>query len=122
MEFIHILWQNLTGQWMLLLWILPACVLAHKGQRLKISLFIVLLAVVLQLQVEVIQSTGFDKGFTGWVDISIFKRGLVVHSIFIALFTLLSYISPRTRSIIYLAAALSLFFMSFFVSSLVMLV
>lgn len=122
MEYIHLLWQNLTGEWMLLLWIPLACFVAHKGQRLKIALFILLLSFVLQLQVEVIESTGFTKGFTGLVDIGLFQRGIVIHSIFIALFMLLSYLSPRTRSEIYLAAALSLFFMSFFLSSLVMLI
>ena len=80
------------------------------------------MAIVLQLQVQIIESTGFAKGFTGWVDIGLFQRGVVIHSIFIALFMLLSYLSPRTRSEIYLAASLSLFFMSFFISSLAMLI
>jgi hypothetical protein len=122
MQFLHILWQNLTNDWILLLWIPVALVIVHKGQHIKIVFFILLVSFVLKLQVELIQSTGFAKGFTGWIDMGIFQRGAIVHSVFIALFILLSYLSPRTKTPIYLAASLSLFFMSFFASSLFMLI
>lgn len=121
MDTIHALWQSLTQDWLLLIWIPVAVVIVHKGQRLKIGAFIIVISILLRLQVELVQSTGFAKGFTGLIDMSLEKRGLIVHSIFIALFLLLSYLSPNTKGAIYLAASLSLFFMSFFLSSIFML-
>jgi hypothetical protein len=121
MDTIHALWQSLTQDWLLLIWIPVSVLIVHKGQRLKIGAFIIVISILLRLQVELVQSTGFAKGFTGLIDMSLEKRGLIVHSIFIALFLLLSYLSPNTKGAIYLAASLSLFFMSFFLSSIFML-
>ena len=122
MDILHALWQSLTQDWLLLIWIPVSVLIVHKGQRLKVAGFVIVLSILLRLQVELMQSTGFAKGFTGLIDMSLEKRGLIVHSIFIALFLLLSYLSPNTKGAIYLAASLSLFFMSFFLSSIFMLV
>lgn len=122
MAALHSLWQMFTQDWVLLGWIVPAMIIVHKGQHLKALLFIIVLSVVLRLQVEVMQSMGFTRGFTGFIEWGIERRGLITHSIFIALFLLLSYLSPNTKGPIYLAASLSLFFMSFFLSSLFMIV
>lgn len=122
MILLHIIWQELTSDWLLLFWIPFSFFAVHKGQRLKVSGFILLLSVLLRLQVELMQSIGFIKGFTGMINMDLEMRGLIIHSVFIAIFLLLSYLSPRTKGAIYLAASLSLFFMSFFVSSLFMMV
>lgn len=119
---LHEIWHSLTDHWLLLFWIPVALFIVHKGQRLKSSGFILLLALLLNLQIDLMHSTGFAKGFTGFIKMDLEQRGLIVHSIFIALFLLLSYLSPRTKGAIYLAASLSLFFMSFFISSIFMMV
>lgn len=122
MTFIHNLWQTLTTDWILLFWIPVGALIVHRGQRWKVGLFALLLAFVLRLQVDVMQSFGFAKGFTGFVDIGAAQRGVVIHSVFIALFILISYLSPQTKGPIYLAASLSLFFMSFFLSCFIMMI
>jgi hypothetical protein len=94
----------------------------HKGQRLKALAFVLLCMVVMRLQIEIVHSFGFDKGFTGLMTSSLYHRGLVVYGIFTSLYLLLSWLSPGTRGAIYLAASLSIFFMAFTVSSILMII
>ena len=108
--------------WLDLLWLPVAMLIVHKGQKLK-SLFFVLICIAsLRLQMELMASTGYNYGFTGWFEMSSFHRGLIVYALFIALFLLLSHLSPFTKGAIYLAASLSIFFMAFIVSSFIMIV
>ncbi len=107
--------------WLDVLWVFLAPLLVHKGQRLKAVAFMLLCMITLRLQVEIIQSTGFQNGFTGLIDWSLMTRGFIVYGFFSALYLLLSYFSPYTRGPIYLAASLSIFFMAFTVSFIVLI-
>lgn len=111
----------LAYQWLDAVWIPVAALMVHQGQKIKAVVFVLGCMVAMRLQVELIQSTGFTKGVLGLIDMPLFQRGLLVYSLFIVLFIALSYFSPGTRGVIYLAASISLFFMAFFVGSVVML-
>lgn len=113
---------DLAQNWIDLLWLPVAVLVVHPPQRVKAAAFVVLCAVVMRLQVQIIESTGFDTGFTGWIESSSHMRGLMVYSVFIMLYLILSYFSPETRGAIYLAASLSLFFMAFVASTIVMVI
>lgn len=108
--------------WPDLLWLPVAALIVHKGQKLKALFFVFVCVASLRLQMELIQSTGFTKGLTGWVQMSSFQRGLLVYAIFIAGYLLLSYLSPYTKGPIYLAASLSIYFFAFIASSFVMMI
>jgi hypothetical protein len=108
--------------WLDAVWVPIAALSVHRGQRLKAMAFVALCMVVMRLQIEIVQSTGFNNGFTGLWDASLYHRGLITYSIFIMLYLLLSYLSPYTKGVIYLAASITIFFMAFVVSSFVMLV
>lgn len=112
----HIFVEN----WLDVIWIPIAAISVHPGQRLKAMGFVILCMTVMRLQIEIIQSTGFKTGFTGFWDASLYHRGLMTYSIFIMIYLLLSYFSPYTRGVIYLAASISIFFMAFVVSSFVL--
>lgn len=109
-------------QWLDVVWLALAPLLVHKGQRLKAMAFMIICMVTLRLQVEIIQSTGFKNGFTGLIDLGLMARGFIVYGIFSGLYLLLSYLSPYTRGPIYLAASLTIFFMAFTVSSIVLII
>lgn len=108
-------------QWLDLVWLLIAPVLVHPGQRLKVLGFVFVCLLMLRLQVELAETMGFAKGVTGWFTWAPMFRGYVVYGIFIALFLLLSYFSPRSGAI-YLAASLTIFFMAFLVSTIVLII
>ena len=122
MEEFHTYWAFYIDEWVLTAWVIPALLFTHSEQKIKASFFVLLLALVLKLQVEMMGSLGFQKGFTGFVPFTAEARGLFVHSFFILLLIGISIFSKHTRPIIYLAACLSLFFLSFFLSSFIMLI
>lgn len=109
-------------EWPDLLWIPVAMLIVHKGQRIKALFFILICVAALRLQMGIMASTGYNYGFSGWFEMTSFNRGLIVYSVFIAAYLLLSYLSPFTRGAIYLAASLSIFFMAFIVSSFLMII
>lgn len=108
--------------WLDSVWILIAPLIVHKGQRLKAIAFMLLCMIVLRLQVEIVESTGYDLGFTGLLDWPLMVRGYVIYGFFASLYLLLSFLSPFTRGAIYLAASLTIFFMAFTVSSIVLII
>lgn len=105
-----------------ILWIPLTLLIVHKKQRLSACAYMLLCMLVLRLQIEIVQDTGFEKGFTGLLDWPLMYRGYVVYGIFNFLYLLLSHYSPYTKGIIYLAASLSIFFMAFTVSCVVLII
>ena len=95
------------------IWIPITLFVVHKKQRIKAVLFVLACMFSLRLQAEMIKLTGFNQGFTGFLESDVFHRGQVFYSICIGVFLILSYYSPRTRGVIYMAASLSIFFMAF---------
>ncbi len=111
---------SLFLNWIDVLWIPAAFFIVHKNQRIKAILFILACMFSLRLQAEMIQLTGFTTGFMGILDGDVFRRGLIFYGICIALYLVLSYYSPHTKGAIYMAASLSIFFMAFVGSTLLM--
>ncbi len=109
-------------EWLDTLWIPLALLFVHKGQKLKAAAFIIVSMIVMRLQIQIFESIGGPKGITGWIDTPLMVRGYLIYGFFFLLFLILSYFSPRTRGVIYLAASLSIFFMAFTVSSIVLMI
>ncbi len=122
MQTLQTLFQIFAAGWLDLLWLPVAAAIVHRGQKLKALFFVAVCIATLRLQMEIMESTGFTKGFTGWFEMSSFQRGMIVYGIFIGLYLLLSYLSPYTKGPIYLAASLSIYFMAFTASSFLMIV
>lgn len=112
--------QIYIREWADLTWLPLALLIVHKGQKIKACAFIIVCMIVMRLQIETFQSIGLSKGVTGFFDWSLIHRGYAVYGVFTLLFLILSYLSPYTRGPIYMAASLSIFFMAFTVSSIVL--
>lgn len=110
------------GTWADATWLLLVPFAVHKGQLVKAIAFVAVCMIVMRLQIEIVQSFGFDQGFTGLMTSSLYHRGLLVYGIFTGLYLLLSWLSPGTKGAIYLAASLSIFFMAFTISSILMII
>jgi hypothetical protein len=114
-------WGHLfVWEWLDLTWFPLALLIVHKGQKFKACAFIAVCMLVMRLQIQTFEMMGLSKGVTGLVDWPLIFRGYSVYGAFIGLFLILSYFSPLTRGPIYLAASLSIFFMAFAVSSIVL--
>ena len=121
LEMFHQWGPIFVRDWLDATWIPIALILVHKGQRLKACAFVIICMMVMRLQIQIFDQMGFAKGITGLIDWPLIIRGYAVYGVFISLFIILSYFSPFTRGAIYLAASLSIFFMAFTVSSIVLI-
>ncbi len=102
--------------WLDLLWIPAALIALHEGQRLKAVLFVLACAIMLRLQIQLMEEVGYPDGFLGLMSTDLYTRGLITYSVFILLFFLLSYFSPRVNQFVFVAASISTFIGAFCVS------
>lgn len=113
-------WETFLFNHIDLLWVPVALLCLHKGQRLKASLFVLMCAFVMRLQIELMESIGYGRGFFGFINTPLYVRGLITYSVFILGLFILSHFSPKTDSFVYIAASITIFIAAFCVSSLVM--
>ena len=113
-------WGAILFNYIDLAWVPVALVCLHKGQRLAGVLFVLTCAFGLRLQVELMQSIGYPRGFFHLMDAPLFLRGLVTYSAFILFFLILAYFSPRSDRFVMIAASITVFIAAFCVSSLIM--
>lgn len=107
-------------QWIDLLWLPVGLFTVHQGQRVLTAIFMLTCILSMRAQVELMQSFGKPGGFTGILQAGAYERGLVVYGIVFTLFLILAYFSPRTKGVIFLAALLTIYILSFCLSMLVM--
>lgn len=107
-------------QWIDFAWVPLAFAAVHRGHRLMAASFAALCLGTLRLQVELMEESGYPRGFTGFLDWPALLRGQAVYSAVIALFLLLAVFSPRTRREVVLAAMLVLYVFAFCISMTVM--
>lgn len=125
METITIFWQNywpIFYSWCDILWLPALLFVVHKPQRLLAAGYVVFCMIMLRLEVGFINEMGFTNGLTGFITMQAFSRGLIVFSIGSLIFGGLSYVSPRTKGSIYLAASITVFFTSSLISFIVMFI
>lgn len=113
---------SLLYQWIDLLWLPVGMVAVHKGQRLKTAIFMLVSILTLRVQVELMDSINAPHGFTGLWDWDAYQRGLLVYGIVFALFLILAYFSARTQGIVFFAATLTVYILTFCLSMLVMVI
>lgn len=113
-------WGSVLFNYIDLLWVPVALLCLHKGQRLKAVLFVLTCAFALRLQIELMESIGYGRGFFRLIDASLYIRGMVAYSVFILGFFIMSHFSPKTDSFVYVAASITIFIAAFCVSSLIM--
>lgn len=114
--------MDIVYQWMDLIWLPLGLFIAHnRQQRLMVSAFFISCMMMMRLQVEVMQSINYTHGLAGILTSGVFERGMVVYSIFYLLYLVLVHFSPGSRGAVFFAASISIFFMAFFISSIIML-
>jgi hypothetical protein len=110
----------LLYQWIDLLWVPVALFMTHKGHRVMGMAFVLSCVFTLRLQVELMDSIGFPDGILGLIHADAFKRGLIVWGILIGLFLLLARLSPNAFYAVFMAAALTIYFLAFTASTVLM--
>jgi hypothetical protein len=106
-----------------LIWLPIAALVVHKHQRLWAFFFVILCAVSMRLQIELVYSTGSTNGFIPFLfDSDVKLRATLIYGVFCALFLLLMAASPRSPWSVLLSASIGVYFLAFVVSMIVMVV
>ncbi len=109
-------------QWIDFLWLPMAYAVVNKQHRFYAIGFVLCCIFALRLEYELLETMDLTNGFTSWIAMSPYLRGLMVYSLAIMAFLMLSHFSQRTHGVIYMAAALSVFITTFIISITVMVI
>jgi hypothetical protein len=104
-------------QYIDLLWVPVALICGHGMQKIKATIFVLCCALMMRLQIQMMNELGYPDGFFNVWDAPLYTRGLLTYSVFILIFMILSYYSPRTNGFVYVAASISVFIAAFCVST-----
>lgn len=104
--------MQILFQWLDFLWLPLGLVCVRKDQRLWVAGFIFMSMIMMRLQVELMDWTGFSHGFLGLLNWSAHMRGLAVYSFFYMLYLLWAIFSPFAKNTILMAGSISVFFMA----------
>ncbi|MCC6598734.1 MAG: hypothetical protein IT559_08095 [Alphaproteobacteria bacterium] len=107
-------------QWIDLIWLPLAFFVSQKHQRLWVMSFFISCMFMMRLQAELVESTGHPNGFLNITSIDVLTRGIMVYSLFYAIYLVLLLFSPYSKGVMLMAASLSLFFTALFTSMIVM--
>jgi len=103
-----------------LMWIALVPLLVKKRLWIKTILFILACIIVLRFQVELMEVIGFADGLLNFIHYPLLDRGMITYGVFIALFLILTHFSQDEDAYVFMAAAISVFFGAFIVSSIVL--
>ncbi|MBN8520354.1 MAG: hypothetical protein J0L77_00460 [Alphaproteobacteria bacterium] len=103
-----------------LLWVPVAALVAQGTNRIRAVFFVLACAVMLRLQIQMMNELGFPYGIFKIGDMPLYTRGVLVYSFFIMIFMILTYFSPRVDGYIYMGASISIFITAFCIASGVM--
>ncbi|NCC22718.1 MAG: hypothetical protein EOM26_09700 [Alphaproteobacteria bacterium] len=107
--------------WIDLIWLPLTWFVVVKEHRFYALGFVLACIFSLRLQYELLVTMhAEEEGLFGIIAMDPFARGLVTYGFFVFGFLVLSHYSPRTGGVIYMAAAISLYFAAFIVSMLFM--
>lgn len=112
--------MDIVYQWIDLIWLPIALFVVQKEQRHWVCGFFISCILMMRMQVEVMQSIGYETGLMNLLGSNVYDRGLVIYSIFYMLYLVLAHFSPNARGPMLMAASISIFFMAFFTSTFIM--
>lgn len=103
-----------------LIWLPMAWFIAKREQRFLALACIVSCMAMMRMLSELMDSIHYPQGILGLVSLPVLYRGIILYSLFYALYLILVHYSPRTKGAVFLAASISVFFITSFTFALVM--
>ncbi|MBX2834732.1 MAG: hypothetical protein KTR28_07145 [Micavibrio sp.] len=112
--------MSLILNWIDFLWLPILLLLVEKKQRLLVAGMFLSCALMMRMQVELIEWTGHTHGLIGLMDSPVQLRAIASYNIFYMLYAFFA-IWSKAHGVIFLAASISLFFAAMVVSMGVMM-
>lgn len=112
--------HSMVLNWLDLIWLPVVFFMVQKRLRWIAVGFVTACILMLRMQYELLEEFDLQKeGIPGMLTSDPFKRGMVVYSIMILLYLILTMLSKRTMTAVYLAASITIFILSFTLSSII---
>jgi hypothetical protein len=112
--------MNFVLQWIDLAWLVMAMCMARKDQRGWVFGFFMGSMLMMRLLSELMDSIGYPNGLIGLMDTPVRTRGLMIYSIAYVGYMAFIRFSLNAKGTLLMAASLGFFFMSFFITAIVM--
>lgn len=113
--------QTLVVNFIDLIWIPVAWLVARPKQRPFALFFVLICAASMRLQIAIIHDTGHSDGFIPFFwDSDVKLRATIIYGVFCAVYFGLLAMSPRARWPVLLSAGIVVYFTAFTVSMLMM--
>ncbi|MCF8495910.1 MAG: hypothetical protein K9G62_04490 [Alphaproteobacteria bacterium] len=114
--------MNHILQWIDLIWLPLGWIVVAKDQRWLVAGILFGCMTMMRLQAELMDSIGYSTGMLPYLELQDYERGLLIYSLFYAVFLGIVHFSPQMKGALLLGAGLSLFFMVFTTAGLIMLI
>lgn len=114
--------MDIIYQWLDLIWIPIALVVLPRKQWVEALVLIACSAVMLRLQIDMVEQYGKPGGITGWLPFDLYHKGLIAYSLVIVVYIIASLMLYRHGWLIHLSLAIGVFFNAFIISTIVMVI
>lgn len=110
------------------IWLLVAWLVVKKEERFYALGFVAGGMVLMRLQVDLMQSIGYETGILHFTDMPAFHRGIIIYSLFYVVYLSIMALAKKSpegeesEQVFAMAASIGLFFTLLFVSTMAMIV
>lgn len=112
--------MNIILQWIDFIWLPVILLVVNKQQKAVAAGMFLSCALMMRLQIELIESTGFNTGLLNFLGSNVHNRALAVYNIFYMAYVMLALFSPRVMAAVFLGASITIFFAASITSMIVM--
>jgi len=109
--------MDIILSWLDLLWIPAVFLMVGKKHWIKAIVLVLACIFTLRLQIDLMESINYPRGIFSVLDYPLLYRGYIIYGVCLGLFLALSAFSKKEDSYVYLAAAITIYFTAFCVSS-----
>jgi hypothetical protein len=110
-------------QWIDIIWLPLAFFFVHKDQRMWAIGTLLSCMAMMRMLSELMDSIGYSQGIIGfWTSMPVFSRGLMVYNLHYLGYLFLAYYLPNARGPMFMALSISVFFSSFVIFALLMVI
>lgn len=111
--------MDLLINWLDIIWIPIVFVIVGKKHWIKAICLVLACMFTLRLQIDLMEAIKHPSGIFSILDYPLLYRGYIVYGSFLGFFLSLSAFSKKENAYVYLAAAITIYFTAFCVSSVV---
>lgn len=113
--------MDIILQWIDLIWLPVMMFVVPKERRLMVAGLFLSCALMMRMQIELMEYTGYETGFMPLIKSHVQNRAIGVYNVFYLLYVGFALLTSGAKSVVFMAASISIFFMAMLTSMVVMM-